>query len=147
MKPSRTKHFLLASILLATSLFTNCQKKGMPGGLDYNSLKVTDAKVVQTFKTAKENNKKVLLIFDAVWCGYCRKFNQITMKDAEVKKTLADFEILNIDVDKFPEVVSAFKNIKSVPTMMIFSPEGIQTDETGGYVKAEKFNRILKKNL
>ena len=69
------------------------------------------------------------------------------MKDAEVKKTLADFEILNIDVDKFPEVVSAFKNIKSVPTMMIFSPEGIQTDETGGYVKAEKFNRILKKNL
>ena len=120
----------------------------MTGGVDFNSLNVQDTKVLKTFETAEANGKNVLLIFDAVWCGYCRKFNQITMKDTEVKKTLAGFEVINVDVDKYPKVLSAFTNGKStgIPAIMMFSPEGIQTEKLVGYIKAPAFNKILKKN-
>lgn len=156
MRKKRTKQ-ILHTILLFTIIFSvSCKtllQKRMPNGIDFSSLKVQDTKVLKTFETAKANNKKVLLIFDAVWCGYCRKFNQQTMKDLEVRKTLADFETLNIDVDKYPKVVKAFesgsvyKKIKGVPTIMIFSSDGIQTDEITGYYKAKKFNKVLKRNL
>ncbi|NNE99984.1 MAG: thioredoxin family protein, partial [Pyrinomonadaceae bacterium] len=125
----------------------------MPGGVDYNALDVKDAKVVQTFKAARENDRNVLVIFDAVWCGVCRKFNGQTMKDPQVRKTLAEYEVINIDVDKFPEPTNAFgkrrnlSRIESVPTIMIFSSEGIQTDEFTGFYNGKRFNRILKRNL
>lgn len=154
MQPSRKTSFLLSLIFLAASLFIGCQsQKAMPGGVDYNALDVKDAKVIKTFKTAKENDKNVLVIFDAVWCGVCRKFNQETMKDSAVRKTLGDYEVINIDVDKFPGPTDAFgkrrdlSRIESVPTIMIFSPEGIQTDEFAGFYNGKKFNKVLKRNL
>lgn len=125
----------------------------MPGGIDYNSLEVKDTRVVETFKNARENNKNVLVIFDAAWCGVCRKFNQETMKDAEARRTLADYVVINIDVDKFPEPTKAFgrrggkTRIESVPTVMIFSPEGIQADEFVGFRNGKRFNKILKRSL
>ncbi len=152
----RAKYFLFATLILTMILSAGCNissRKAMPNGVDFNSLNVKQAKVIKTFETAKSNNKNVLLIFDAVWCGYCRKLNQITMKDAEVQKTLADFEIVNVDVDKYPEVLKAFENgsmsndDKGVPLILIFSPEGVQIDEVNGYLEAKPFNKILKKNL
>ena len=134
----KLNHVILYSTILFTILTSagciTATKNAMPGGVDFNSLNVQDAKVVKTFETAKANNKNVLLIFDAVWCGYCQKFNQKTMKDAEVQKTLANFEVINVDVDKYPKVLQAFTNGKSegVPLIMLFSPEGVQTDEIGG---------------
>lgn len=152
MNTNRTKYFLYPTLLLVFVFSVSCNlatTKGMPNGVEFSSLNLQDAKVLKTFETAKANNKNVLLIFDAVWCGYCRKLNQITMKDAKVKKTLADFEVVNVDVDKYPEVLKAFvggaKN--GVPFIMLFSPEGIQTDEIGGYLTAEPFNKVLKENL
>lgn len=152
MRKIRTKYFLYVILLLAIILFASCKTssvKTMTGGVDFNSLNIQDAKVLKTFATAKANNKNVLLIFDAVWCGYCRKLNTITMKDAEVKKTLANFEVINVDIDKYPKILKEFtygKGRKGVPFIMLFSPEGIQTYEIGGYIPAKPFNEILKKN-
>ena len=104
MKLIRTKHFLLASLLLAGFSFTGCKKAVMKGGVDFNSISVQESKVIKTFETAKQNDKNVLVFFDAAWCGSCRKLNQFTMKDAKIRKTLADYELINVDVDKFPDV-------------------------------------------
>ncbi len=125
----------------------------MPEGVNYNSLDVKDAKVIQTFKSAKENGKNVVVIFDAVWCGVCCKFNQQTMKDPEVLKTLADFEVINVDAEKFPEVAKKLgrragkTRIRSVPTVMIFSSDGIQADEFIGFYDGKRFNEVLKRSL
>ncbi len=155
MKLFRTKYLLHIALLLTIISSASCKtllQKGMPNGIDYNSLDIENTQVVKTFETAKKNDKNVLLIFDAAWCGSCRKLNQITMKDARVRKTLADYEVINVDVDKLPNVLQSFrsgsaKEINSVPTIMIFSPEGIQTDRLVGYYKAKLFNKILKRNL
>ena len=155
MKLIRTKFLLSTTLLLTLFLSGGCGsliQKLRPGGLDFGSLDIDNPKVAETFETAKANNKNVLLIFDAVWCGYCRKFNQLTMKDAEVKKTLSGFEVVNIDVDKYPKAVKAFEKvaggkITGVPTLMIFSSNGNQTARVSGYFKAKGFNRFLKKDL
>ncbi len=153
MKSSLTTSFL-PSLLFLAALIRGCQsQRVMPGGVDYNSLEVKDANVVQTFKAAKENNKNVLVIFDAAWCGVCRKFNQETMKDPQVRKTLTSYEVINIDVDKFPAPTDAFgkrgdrSRIEAVPTVMIFSSEGIQADEFVGFRNPKRFNKILKRSL
>lgn len=125
----------------------------MPGGVNFNSLNLNETKVVETFKTAKQNGKNVLVIFDATWCGVCREFNQKTMKDSQVVKSLKDYEVVNVDVDKFPEIAKAFgrragkSRIDGVPTVMIFSSEGLQLDEFVGAYDGSGFDRILKRNL
>jgi len=127
-------------------------QKSNSNRLDFASLDIDNPQVEKTFQTAKANNKNVLVVFDAVWCGYCRKFNTITMKDSRVEKTLADFEVVNIDVDKFPKAVKAFEKntggkIEGVPTLMIFSSNGVKKERVTGFYQAGKFNRFLKKNL
>ena len=153
MKLIHTHNLFIITSLLAILFLFGCKiptQNAMPGGVDFNSLNVQDEKVLKTFETAKANDKNVLLIFDAVWCGYCRKLNTITMKDAEVQKTLAGYEIINVDVDKYPKVIKKFTKQKGrtgVPLIMLFSPEGVQIDEIGGFHRAKPFNKILKKNL
>ena len=153
MKLFHLKNYLYITLLLTIILSIGCNissKKLMPGGVDFNSLNVQDKQVLKTFETAKANDKNVLLIFDAVWCGYCRKLNTITMKDAEVQKTLAGYEVINVDVDKYPKVLKKFTKEKGrtgIPLIMLFSPEGVQIDEIGGFLRAKPFNKILKKNL
>jgi thiol:disulfide interchange protein DsbD len=125
----------------------------MPGGIDYNSLNVQNSKVKKVFQTAKSNNKKVMLIFDAVWCDYCRKLNQRVLKDAEVQKTLAGFEVINVDVDKYPEVLKTFASGskgfdgRGVPAILIFSSEGFQMDQIVGFLETKPFNKRIKRSL
>ena len=152
MRLNRTNLFVILLLIIIISVGCNettTTQKSMRGGVEFSSLNVQDAKVIKTFETAKANGKNVLLIFDAVWCDYCRKLNTITMKDANVQKTLASFEVINVDVDKYPKVLKAFVGNarRGVPLIMLFSPEGVQTDEVGGYMPAKPFNKILKKNL
>jgi thiol:disulfide interchange protein len=126
----------------------------MPNGVNFNELKLTETKVVETFKNAKVKGKNVLVIFDAVWCSVCEEFNQKTMTDPQVVKTLKeDYEVINIDVDTFPEVTKVFgrragkSKIEGVPTVMIFSPEGLQQEEFAGSYDGKAFEQILKRNL
>ncbi|MEZ5346960.1 MAG: thioredoxin fold domain-containing protein [Pyrinomonadaceae bacterium] len=148
--------FLITAVLVLTMAFlTGCGpfiQKIAGGGIELESLKEKNPEVVSTFRTANENGKKVLVIFDAAWCGYCRKFNQITMKDREVRKTLTDFEVVNIDVDRSPEAMKVFQKasggqkIGGVPTLMIFNSNGTHKARVTAYYKPPKFNDFLKKN-
>ena len=152
MKKIQTKYIAILTLLFVV---LSCAKsdRPMPGGIDYNSLNVQNREVTGVFQKAKSNDKKVMLIFDAVWCGYCRMLNQRVLKDPEVKKTLAGFEVINVDVDKYPKILKTFVDAsesfdgKGVPAILIFSSEGLQTDQIEGFLETEPFNRRLKQNL
>lgn len=154
MKFIGTKYLVLI-LLIAICLFSSCNvlsQRLNPSGIDFSSLDIDYPQIEKTFQAAKANDKNVLVIFDAVWCGYCRKFNTITMKDSEVKKSLVNFEVVNIDVDKYPKAVKAFEKnaggkIEGVPTLMIFSSDGVKKTRVTGFYKAQKFNNFLRKNL
>lgn len=83
-----------------------------------------------TFQEIINQDKPVLVDFYAEWCGPCKM--QAPILD-EVKKSFGEnVAIIKIDVDKKPQVVSAF-GIRGVPTLIIFP--------------ANELERLIKENL
>lgn len=59
-------------------------------------------------------NKKVLIDFYANWCGPCKMMFEVL---EEIQDKI-DFDIIKIDVDKFPELAEKY-NIYSIPAIYI----------------------------
>ncbi|MCI0588218.1 MAG: thioredoxin family protein [Planctomycetes bacterium] len=51
---------------------------------------------------AKEENKRVLLVFGANWCGWCRKLDDLFKKNPEIARVLLyEYEKVLVDVGRF----------------------------------------------
>jgi len=115
--------------------------------------KIKNQEIVKTFETARAYNKPVLLIFDATWCPYCKKFNEETLRDEKVVETLSNFEKLNIDVDQnaadagFFDGKPASLGGSGIPAIIIFTPEGKELARTKGAVEPKYFISFLEKQL
>ena len=57
-----------------------------------------------------------LVYFGAEWCGPCKMMKPIIN---ELSNEVKDAKILQIDVDKFPDLAGKY-NIRSVPTFIVF---------------------------
>lgn len=64
-----------------------------------------------------QNDKPVLVDFSAVWCGPCKKQDDILNELAELKRTT--LKVVKVDVDKCANLVSQF-GIRNVPTLILF---------------------------
>lgn len=121
------KHLLsFATLLLAFSLSTFAQDTPAP----------TAVVLKQAYAQAKKENKKVLLMFHASWCGWCKKMDA-SLKDASCKKFFDDnYVIAHLDVLEQPEKANlenpgsldqlkAFKGEKSgLPFWVILDAKG-----------------------
>jgi thiol:disulfide interchange protein len=143
---------MISVIVLAGFSLANCQTKTeKKQGIDFS--KITNQEIVKTFEKAKADNKLVLLIFDAVWCPYCKRLNEKTLQDSKVLETLSNYEKLNIDIDENSADADFFNGKpvsqggNGIPTMIIFSPEGKELDRELGFIEAKEFNSFLKKHL
>lgn len=57
--------------------------------------------IAGALEIAKRENKRVLLMFGANWCGWCHKMHHLFETDKEIAKTLSyEYELTLIDVDK-----------------------------------------------
>ncbi|HEY1763426.1 MAG TPA: thioredoxin family protein [Opitutaceae bacterium] len=50
--------------------------------------------------SATLGNKRILLVFGANWCIWCRRLHAVFEKDPAVSKSLRDFVVVEIDVNK-----------------------------------------------
>jgi thioredoxin 1 len=62
-----------------------------------------------------KNNEKVIVDFNATWCGPCRILNPIL---AEIEET-TDIKVIKIDVDENQEL-AVQNSIRSIPTLIFF---------------------------
>ena len=85
------------------------------------------AQVAQALANAKSDNKQLMIVFGANWCGDCK------MLDAELKKlalkALLDknYVIVKVDVNRFNknlDVVKPYGDVikKGIPSIVIASP-------------------------
>lgn len=120
------KHLLLFSTLLAFSLSTFAQDTPAPAAVVMK----------QAYAQAKKENKKVLLMFHASWCGWCKKMDA-SLEDASCKKFFDDnYVIAHLDVLEQPakanlenpgslDQLKAFKGEKSgLPFWVILDTKG-----------------------
>jgi thiol-disulfide isomerase/thioredoxin len=121
------KHLLsFAILLLAFSISSSAQETPA----------ATDIVMKQAYAQAKKENKKVLLMFHASWCGWCKKMDA-SLEDQTCKKFFDDnYVIAHLDVLEQPAKASlenpgsldqlkAFKGEKSgLPFWVILDDKG-----------------------
>ena len=84
-------------------------------------------------------NKRILVDFYASWCGPCKMMSEVF---EEIKDKI-DFDILKVDVDKFPEIASKY-NIFSIPTIYLLDNSEIKKSHTG-YLNSKELLEFIDK--
>lgn len=95
------------------------------------------------FQEIINQDKPVLVDFFATWCGPCKMMSPIL---DDVKQRVGNNAgIIKIDVDKNPQVASAYQ-VRGVPTLILFK-SGKLVWRQSGVVQADELERLINENL
>ncbi len=111
------------------------------------------------FKTVKNLNqleilleankgKKIMLDFSAKWCTSCKELEEITFKDAEVQKKLANFVLIRADITENTDEqkkMSKYYGVFGPPVLLFVNEEGklLKNKTIVGFVEPQKLLKIL----
>jgi thioredoxin 1 len=96
-----------------------------------------------SFSDLINGEKPTFVDFSAEWCGPCKMMAPIL---AELKSEVGDMiRIIKIDVDKNPQVASAYQ-VQSVPTLMLFRGGNVVWRQSG-VVPTERLKRAILQHV
>lgn len=93
---------------------------------------------------AKKDNKDVLLVFHADWCGWCKRLDKDTLRHDDVRKVLSKYLVYRIDVDRYRRLIKVYK-VGPVPAYILISKEGKILKRGEGYRSPQEFLEFLQK--
>ena len=107
--------------------------------------------IEEALKTAKAQNKHVLLQFGANWCGWCHKLHALFKDNEQIAKVLRDsYVVVLVDVDQVngkphnQEVVERYGNPTrfGLPVIVVLDHDGKQlvTQDTGKLEEGSQHN-------
>ncbi|MDF0694822.1 thioredoxin domain-containing protein [Aquirufa ecclesiirivi] len=91
-----------------------------------------------TFETQIKGKKKVIIDYNATWCGPCKTLSPIL--EAYVKDQKGAVELIKIDVDANPELAKA-KNIEAIPYLELYQ-DGKLTWKNVGLIGRAELNKL-----
>src|SRR5881409_2171597 len=98
----------------------------------------------EAFETARREGKPVFLLISAVWCYWCKYFEQQVLTDAEVSKYLNQHYVsVSADHDRRPDLVR--KYVRGLPMIVLFGPDGRVRQSFAGVLKKDDFLSVVKK--
>jgi thiol-disulfide isomerase/thioredoxin len=93
------------------------------GGKPENEAITWQKSLKDAHKLAVQQNKPMMLVFGAEWCGFCKKMEKTTLNNPQLAKYInGTFVSVHIDVDD-EEQVAKILDVKSLPCTIILSPE------------------------
>lgn len=118
----------------------------MAGGPENKSI-TWQPNLKQAHKVAREQNKPMLLVFGAEWCGYCKKLEKTTLENPQLAKYInTTFVSVHIDVDD-EEKVAQILEVKSLPCTIILSPGADLLGRFEGYMQpAPMYQKLASAN-
>jgi len=95
------------------------------------------------FDAAQRDRKPVFLLVSAVWCYWCKYFEDQVLADPEVSDYL-NRHYVNVfaDHDRRPDVVR--KYVRGLPMIVLFGPNGRVQQSFAGVLKKEDFLGVVK---
>ena len=98
--------------------------------------------IAEALRTAKSQNKRVLLQFGANWCGWCHKLHTLFKENGDVARILKEnYVVVLIDVDRVDgqthnqAVVKRYDNPTrlGLPVIVVLNSDGkaLTTQDTG----------------
>lgn len=102
---------------------------------------------LEDFVSTIKTEKKVLVDFNATWCGPCRMMGRVI---EDVEEDYPDITFLKVDTDQFPQIAQQF-GVMSIPTLIPFVngkrafvvEEGEKKDVLLGARDEDTFRNIL----
>ena len=88
------------------------------------------------------NSSRVLIDFNAKWCGPCRMLSPVLEEIAEEDE---DLVILKIDTDLLPELAHA-DNVSSIPALF-YLIDGQVVGSSLGFMPKPQLKKIIKDKL
>lgn len=144
----KMKGFLTAAFMAAVSLtaFAACSssdRKTDAAPADKTAAAAEPGHAVTVLEKgaviAPEQDKLIVIDFNATWCGPCRKFAPTFDKVADDYASKAVF--YSVDVDVHPGLAAQFR-VQSIPTVAYVSPGGAYTT-TVGLISETQFRAAL----
>ena len=94
----------------------------------------------------------ILITFSASWCPNCKKLGEKTLTDASVKKLLASFVLVKIDVDKGEADVEKIKkmtgaDLETIPDTRVLTAAGKQVAHKADYAEPADYAAFLTEAL
>lgn len=130
----RLPRILIATIALCCAL---------ANGADA-AVKWTDESYEQILARAKQENKYVFIDFFAVWCGPCKRMDEITFTDAKVQELLGSMIAADWDAEKDPWMAVAKKyKVSAYPTLLVIGPDGKEVDRHLGFLEPAEFIEVV----
>lgn len=97
----------------------------------------------EALKIGEQTNKKIVLMFSADWCGWCKKFKSEVLTNSDVKETLKNYVFFIVDADQNRTILSKF-GVNGLPNFIIIDYKENQLKNKAGYMSSVDFIDWLK---
>lgn len=113
----------------------------------YDEAADAKSQIAAALARAGRDNRRVLLMFGANWCGWCHKLHSVFKEDKEVAKTLQyEYELVLVDIGRRDKNVELAKSYgadlakEGVPFLSVLDAEGkvLAGQETGSLEAGER---------
>lgn len=92
---------------------------------------------------SRKSARPILVYLGAGYCGYCRRMEQTTWRDAAVDRIVRDQYVpLKIDAERDAKLVKAL-GIQTLPTVFVVSPAAGLLGRVDGYAGPAEMQRFL----
>jgi thiol-disulfide isomerase/thioredoxin len=100
----------------------------------------SDLSLDRARQAAADGGKRFVLVdFYTTWCGPCKKLDETTWKDQEVRGWLSKEAVcLKVDAEKEETLAGKFR-VNVYPTVLLLRPDGTEIDRLVGYRDAKTF--------
>jgi thioredoxin-related protein len=96
---------------------------------------------------AVEQDKPILLVFEASWCTFCHKMHRETFTDRNLAALIdREFIAVAVDFDKETKVVEVLE-VEQLPCTIVLSPDADLLLKFVGFAKADVYQKKLQAAL